>query len=78
MILFYGKKGKKQFLFIYGNVLEFIFTLEKNEKIGIYNVQKFKTCRWYILEVIRGFHTVCTVIRRMHWPSDWGVTVCIC
>ena len=40
------KKGKKQFLFIYGNVLEFIFTLEKmKKKIGIYNVQKFETCR---------------------------------
>ena len=36
------KKGKKQFLFFYGNVLEFIFTLEK---IGIYNVQKFETWR---------------------------------
>ena len=32
MILFYGKKGEKQFLFIYGNVLEFIFTLEKMKK----------------------------------------------
>ena len=32
MLVFYEKKGKKQVLFIYGNVLEFIFTLEKLEK----------------------------------------------
>ena len=42
---FMEKKGKKQFLFIYGNVLEFIFILETMKKIDTYNVQKFETCR---------------------------------
>ena len=32
MLVFYGKRRKKQVLFVYGNVLEFIFTLEKLEK----------------------------------------------
>ena len=32
VLVFNGKKGKKSVLFIYGNVLEFSFTLEKLEK----------------------------------------------
>ena len=31
VLVFYEKQGKKQVLFIYGNVLEFIFTLDKLE-----------------------------------------------
>ena len=32
MCLYFMKKGKTQVLFIYGNVLEFMFTLEKLEE----------------------------------------------
>ena len=35
---------------------------KKRKKIGTYNVQKFETYRQCILKVIRGFHTVRTVI----------------
>ena len=68
------EKDKRQFLFISGNVPEFVFTLEKTKK-SVFNVQKFETCRQCILKVIRGFHTVRTVIYVAYTGPVIGVSL---